>query len=276
LYSIYAKSQRKKRPPAAANLLFYIDLPKSPYSPKYSILDAAFEADMGIQDGWNAEVCRVKNRSKNGKQQQNEMQFRTIEPKILYFGTPVALVSSLNEDETTDLAPISSFWALGWTMILGLLTETKTADNFARHRECVVNLPSPEMWQKVEKLAPLTGKNPVPDLKAKQFHYEPRKFEAAGLTPLASEIVKPMRTEECPVQMEARVTALHQLAGDRLEELGAGVGAEVEVVRVHVASDFILKDSYIDPTKWSPLIYNFRHYFQLADEDLGKTFRAET
>jgi len=113
LYSIYAKSQRKKRPSAAANLLFYIDLPKSPYSPKYSILDAAFEADMGIQDEWNAEVCRVKNRSKNGKQQQNEMQFRTIEPKILYFGTPVALVSSLNEDETTDLAPISSFLGVG-------------------------------------------------------------------------------------------------------------------------------------------------------------------
>jgi hypothetical protein len=35
------------------------------------------------------------------------MSFRTIEPKILYFGTPVALVSSLNEDGTTNLAPIS-------------------------------------------------------------------------------------------------------------------------------------------------------------------------
>jgi hypothetical protein len=26
-----------------------------------------------------------------------EVEFRTIEPKILYFGTPVALISSLNE-----------------------------------------------------------------------------------------------------------------------------------------------------------------------------------
>jgi len=46
-------------------------------------------------------------------------------------------------------------------------------------------------------------------------------------------------------------------------------------LRVHVASYFILKDNYIDPEKWSPLIYNFRHYFRLADEELGKTFRAE-
>jgi flavin reductase (DIM6/NTAB) family NADH-FMN oxidoreductase RutF len=44
--------------------------------------------------------------------------FRTIEPKILYLGTPVARLSSLNEDGSTNLAPISSFWALGWTMML--------------------------------------------------------------------------------------------------------------------------------------------------------------
>jgi flavin reductase (DIM6/NTAB) family NADH-FMN oxidoreductase RutF len=37
-------------------------------------------------------------------------QLLTIEPKILYFGTPVALISSLNEDQSTNLAPISSFW----------------------------------------------------------------------------------------------------------------------------------------------------------------------
>ena len=96
------------------------------------------------------------------------MEFRTIEPKILYFGTPVALISSLNEDGGTNLAPMSSFWALGWTLMLGLLDETKTAENLARHPECVVNLPAPEMWPNIEKLAPLTGKNPVPPIKAKQ------------------------------------------------------------------------------------------------------------
>jgi len=49
-----------------------------------------------------------------------ETKFETIEPKILYFGTPVAVISSLNEDGATNLAPISSFWALGWTFLLGL------------------------------------------------------------------------------------------------------------------------------------------------------------
>jgi flavin reductase (DIM6/NTAB) family NADH-FMN oxidoreductase RutF len=202
------------------------------------------------------------------------MEFRTIDPKILYFGTPVALVSSLNEDQTTNLAPISSFWALGWTLVLGLLDETKTADNFRRYPECVVNLPRPEMWPEVEKLAPLTGMNPVPELKAKQFHFEPQKFQTANLTPLASELVKPMRAKECPVHLEAKVAQLHQLGGERLGRLGGGVAAEIEVIRVHVASEFIIEGNYIDPEKWSPLIYNFRHYYRLAEEELGKTFRA--
>jgi flavin reductase (DIM6/NTAB) family NADH-FMN oxidoreductase RutF len=203
------------------------------------------------------------------------MEFQTIEPKILYFGTPVALVSSLNEDGKTNLAPMSSFWALGWTLVLGLVDETKTADNLRRHPECVVNLPTPEMWQQVEKLAPLTGKNPVPELKAKKFHFEPEKFETANLTPLASDVVKPKRAKECAVHMEARVTQLHNLSGKKLLQAGGAIAAEVEVLRVHVATEFILEGDYIDPGKWSPLIYNFRHYYRLAEKELGKTFRAE-
>jgi flavin reductase (DIM6/NTAB) family NADH-FMN oxidoreductase RutF len=127
----------------------------------------------------------------------------------------------------------------------------------------------------VERLAPLTGKNPVPELKTKQFHFEKEKFQAAGLTPRGSELVKPARAKECPVHMEARVLAVHELRGERLEQLGGGVAAEVEVMRVHVASDLVIKDRYVDAGKWSPLIYNFRRYFRLAEAELAKTFRAE-
>jgi flavin reductase (DIM6/NTAB) family NADH-FMN oxidoreductase RutF len=80
---------------------------------------------------------------------------------------------------------------------------------------------------------------------------------------------------ECPVQMEAKVNRVHRMKGERLRQLGGGVAAEVEIIRVHVAEEFVLGDNYIDPEKWSPLIYNFRHYFRLAKNELGKTFRAE-
>jgi flavin reductase (DIM6/NTAB) family NADH-FMN oxidoreductase RutF len=204
-----------------------------------------------------------------------EKKMRTVEPKILYFGTPVALISSLNEDETTNLAPISSFWALGWTITLGLLDETKTAENLARHPECVVNLPAPSMWKMVEKLAPLTGKDPVPALKAKQFKTKKDKFAASGFSRRDSELVRPSRTAECPIQMEARVLSLHEMGGAKLKELGGGIVAIVEILRVH-ADEALLKDGsdHVDPDKWSPLVYNFRHYFDLSEHELGKTFRA--
>lgn len=202
-------------------------------------------------------------------------EFVTIEPKILYFGTPVAIVASGNEDGSTNLAPISSFWALGWTMVLGLLRDTKTLENLQRNPECVVNLPSPEMWPQVEKLAPLTGLDPVPAEKAAKFRHAKDKFAAAGLTAVASERVTVPRVAECPAQLEARVQRIHDLAGDpKLQQLTGGAAVEVEILCVHLRKDFVLKRHYVDPTRWQPLIYNFRHYYGLGDE-LGKTFRAE-
>ena len=201
--------------------------------------------------------------------------FVRIEPKILYFGTPVALVSTVNDDGSTNLAPVSSFWTLGWTVTLGLLTETKTLENFAKRPDCVLSLPSPKMWKQVENLAPLTGQDPVPEKKRSKFRYERDKFAAGGFTPMPSELVKATRVKECPVQMEARVRKIHRLEADmRLKELGGGAAVEVEVLRVHVHPDLVIRESYIDADRWQPLIYNFRHYFGLGEE-LGKTFRAE-
>ncbi len=46
--------------------------------------------------------------------------FQTIEPAILYFGTPVVLIGSSNEDGSHNLAPMSSAWWVGWRCMLGL------------------------------------------------------------------------------------------------------------------------------------------------------------
>jgi flavin reductase (DIM6/NTAB) family NADH-FMN oxidoreductase RutF len=206
---------------------------------------------------------------------QEEPKFDTITPKILYFGNPVALISSLNEDGTPNLAPISSFWALGWTMTLGLLTETKTLKNLERRPECVINIPSPDLWRQVEALAPLTGQNPVPADKSDKFRFEKDKFAAGSFTSLPGEVVSVPRVKECPVQLEAITRSIHVLVGEpRVHKLGGAASVEVEILQVHVRRDFIIDDHYIDPAKWQPLIYNFRHYFGLGEE-LGSTFRAE-
>ncbi|HEY9427871.1 MAG TPA: flavin reductase [Gemmatimonadaceae bacterium] len=61
-----------------------------------------------------------------------------LSPRILYMGTPVVLVSTMNEEGTPNLAPMSSAWALGWTMMLGLGRTGQTLANLERSGECVL------------------------------------------------------------------------------------------------------------------------------------------
>ncbi|HEY1684532.1 MAG TPA: flavin reductase family protein [Tepidisphaeraceae bacterium] len=199
---------------------------------------------------------------------------KTIEPSILYFGTPVVLVSTISAAGATNLTPLSSAWALGWTLVLGFEETTKGIANLKQTHQCVVNVPSPDLWQHVERLAPLTGNDPVPPHKASKFRYCSDKFAAAGLTPVPAECVKPPRVLECPIQFEAQLENVHPLADPGKHYPVALAAVEVRVLRVHVDEKLIKGDHHIDPARWSPLIYNFRHYFGLGAE-LGKTFRAE-
>ncbi len=194
----------------------------------------------------------------------------SVTPSILYFGTPVVLLSTENSDGTFNLAPMSSAWALGQEVVLGLGAAGQTARNLAERPDLVLNLPGPELWAEVERLAPLTGRNPVPDHKRGRFRFEPAKFAAAGLRPCASELVQPPRVAECPLQMEARAVRLRPGA---VEDF---LLVEAEVLRVHADADIVVPGTqHIDPSRWSPLIYNFRHYFGLGTE-LGHSFRTET
>ncbi|MFD8945055.1 flavin reductase family protein [Streptomyces californicus] len=194
----------------------------------------------------------------------------TVTPSILYFGTPVVLLSTENENGTFNLAPMSSAWALGHVIVLGLGAEGQTAHNLRSRRDLVVNLPGPAQWPAVERLAPLTGRTPVPASKRGSFRFEPDKFAAAGLRPQPSERVRPPRVAECPMQLEARV------AQARPDSSGDFLIVEAQVLTVHADPRIVVSGSqHIDPAAWSPLIYNFRHYYGLGPE-LGHSFRSRT
>src|SRR5215467_7103095 len=131
---------------------------------------------------------------------------RLLNPPSFIFGTPVALISTLNPDGSPNLAPMSSAWWLGWSCMLGLGQMGQTSVNLIRTRECVINLPSEDLVTQVDRLALTTGRNPVPDLKRQWgYRHEPDKFGIAGFTADASQSVAPPRVHECPVQMEGIV-----------------------------------------------------------------------
>jgi len=192
---------------------------------------------------------------------------KTIDPTILYFGTPVALISTLNEDGSANLAPMSSAWWLGWSCMLGLGSMGQTSDNLIRTRECVINLPSCEQVTHVDRLAMTTGRNPVPERKQGWgYRYEPDKFGVAGLTAESSLVVSPPRVHECPVQMEGIV---HDV-----RPFGENVSAnafEVHIVALHVEESLLEpgRDGlrpHIDAERWRPLIMSFCRFFGFGGE----------
>jgi flavin reductase (DIM6/NTAB) family NADH-FMN oxidoreductase RutF len=192
----------------------------------------------------------------------------TIDPAILYFGTPVVLVSSTNPDGSPNLAPMSSAWWLGRSCVLGFGARSQTPANILRTGECVLNLPSVDEVAAVDRLARTTGSSPVPPHKAAMgYRHEPDKFGLAGLTQVASETVAPPRVAECPVQLEAVLEARLPLAASDRARRGHLIALEVRIVCVHV-DERIRMPGYpnrIDPQSWRPLIMSFCQFFGLGD-----------
>ena len=192
------------------------------------------------------------------------------EPAILYFGTPVVLVGTCNEDGSDNLAPISSAFWLGWRCMLGIGAASKTAQNLLRTRECVLNLPSVDGVNAVDRLALTTGVDPVPAYKsARGYRFERDKFRVAGLTRVSSQTVSAPRVAECPVQLEGVLAGVHRVGEDDERLRGGIVSLEVRIQRVHLSPDILLAGhpNRVDPDKWRPLIMSFQKFYGLESKE---------
>jgi flavin reductase (DIM6/NTAB) family NADH-FMN oxidoreductase RutF len=212
--------------------------------------------------------CRAIVRTPQTRDGLNHLDMHhQIRPAILYFGTPVALVSSTNEDGSANLAPMSSAWWLGQNCMLGFDARSKTPANILRTGECVLNLPSTAQVTSVDRLARTTGSNPVPKHKiAMGYRHEKDKFGVAGLTPTPAVDVRSPRVLECPVHMEALLAARHELEQSDPQRRGALIALELRILRVHVDPSIRMNgyDNRIDPEKWRPLIMSFSQFFGLG------------
>jgi flavin reductase (DIM6/NTAB) family NADH-FMN oxidoreductase RutF len=189
------------------------------------------------------------------------------EPSILYFGTPVVLIGTCNENGSANLAPMSSAFWLGWRCMLGLGAASQTARNLQRDGQCTLNLPSDAQVAWVDRLALTTGRDPVPGYKAARgYRHVADKFGHAGLTPQPSQTVRPPRVRECPVQMECVLEGMHVLAQDDAVLRGAVLAFEVRVQRVWLEQDLLMdgQPEHVDPDRWHPLIMSFQKFYGLA------------
>ncbi|KAL2865781.1 flavin reductase family protein [Aspergillus lucknowensis] len=207
------------------------------------------------------------------------MSHSPISPAILYWGTPVVLITTTNEDNTPNIAPMSSAWWLANRCVLGLAANSQTTLNLLRTKQCVLNLPDDAMAPNVNSLARTTGSKEVPEFKVRLgYRYEKDKFAVAGLTAQDSMAVTPPRIRECPVQMEAELVGTHTLMEDEPSEVkGLVLALEVRVLRTHVVEEIRLAGyaNRVDPDKWKPMIMSFQRLYGLKDGQVAESTLAE-
>lgn len=157
---------------------------------------------------------------------------------------PIAVVSTLNEDGTNNVAPFSFFTGVSaqpmivafCPLIRSATGELKdTPRNIFREKEFVINFVSQPIVDKVNKTSA-------------ELPYGEDEFVHAGLTPIDSEKVKARRIKESLIHFEC-IYRDHISYGDRP---GNGSIITGEVVKVHVA-DELLDQGRIDTDKFQPV-----------------------
>ncbi|MFO0686698.1 MAG: flavin reductase family protein [Sandaracinus sp.] len=195
-----------------------------------------------------------------------------IEPAIHYWGTPVALLTTTNPDGSTNVAPMSSVFWLGWSCMLGLDASSRTTENLRRTGECVVQLADEALAPAVDRLALTTGTAAVPVHKRLLgYAFVADKLAHAGLTTTPSHEVAVPRIAEAPVQLEAKVVRVRPFAEGDARMAVAAVAVELRIVAVHVDEALVVpgSSSKIDASRWRPLTMSFRRLFVRGDEVLA-------
>jgi flavin reductase (DIM6/NTAB) family NADH-FMN oxidoreductase RutF len=157
---------------------------------------------------------------------------------------PIAFVSTVSPEGIPNLAPFSFFTGVSANPPVicfcpmrrrGPLPHKDTLHNIIVTREFVVNIVSEEFAQQM-------------NMTSAEFPPEVSEFEAAGLTPLASDLVKPPRVKESHVHMECKLYLLVEVGGVD----GSGNLVLGEVVRFHVDDQYF--DNFkIDPNQLRPI-----------------------
>jgi flavin reductase (DIM6/NTAB) family NADH-FMN oxidoreductase RutF len=166
---------------------------------------------------------------------------------------PIAFVSTVDKAGHVNLAPFSFFNVFGAnppTLVYsparsGKTGQTKhTHDNVLEVPECVVNIAHYDMLYQM-------------NLAAHMYPKGVNEFEKSGLTPVASETVKPPRVAEAYVQMECKVKQVIETS----QLGGAGNLVICEVTLIHINEKVLNDEKGIDPFKMNYIARMGKQYW---------------
>ncbi len=154
---------------------------------------------------------------------------------------PICFASTVDSNGVRNLAPFSFFnvfsanppIAVFSPALSGRTGEAKhTHLNVKEVPEVVINIVTYNMVQQMS-------------LASSPFEKGVDEFIKTGFTPIDSELVKPARVKESPVQMECKVTQVIELG----KEGGAGNLIVCEILKLHIDEQYLNSDGVIDQTK---------------------------
>lgn len=159
---------------------------------------------------------------------------------------PIGWVSTMSHDGIVNLAPFSMFNQLNYDPPIvffsganrpGTGQRKDSVTNSEETGEFVVSMATYELREKVSMTAQFVD----PDID---------EFELAGLTKVASKLVKPPRVAESPIHLECKYHSTLTLPSNQRHSLHHVVIGEV--VGIHIRDDVIV-DGKIDILKVRPL-----------------------
>jgi len=159
---------------------------------------------------------------------------------------PVALVSTMDRDGVANLAPFSAFCQAGANPPAVLFCPAlRVPDRAAEDRPRDLRKDTLRNIEETGEFVVNTVSEAIAaaaNAASAEVPPEVDEFQLAGLTPLASEAVRPPRVAESPAQMECKLLQVVYVS----RAPGAGVIVVGEVVRFHVCEDLV-EDFRIDP-----------------------------
>jgi len=179
-------------------------------------------------------MLTIKTSDLSPVQLQNYLQY-AIAPRPICFATTIDQAGNIN------LSPFSFFNMFSTNPPLCIFSPARRVrDNTTKHtlenilevKECVINIVNYPMVQQTS-------------LASTEYAKGINEFEKAGFSMLPSQLVKPPRVAEAPVQMECIITQVIGLG----ENPGAGNLVLAEIKLIHIKEEILDEDGKIDQAK---------------------------
>ncbi|RAJ31649.1 flavin reductase family protein [Pedobacter cryoconitis] len=179
-------------------------------------------------------MLTVKTSELSPAQLQNYLQY-AVAPR------PICFATTIDKEGNINLSPFSFFNMFSTNPPLCVFSPARRVrDNTTKHtlenilevKECVINIVNYPMVQQMS-------------LASTEYAKGINEFEKAGFTMHPSQLVKPPRVAEAPVQMECIVTEVIHLG----DNPGAGNLILAEIKLIHIKEEILDEDGKIDQEK---------------------------